>query len=270
MTDRLTDERWLLLDVGNTCIKAAVLVNGELIGFGFTNEYTIAAIDRLVQGFVGIEIPGRAAMATVNARSVGDAIAHALDRRQIRLAHVLASDGELLATGFLKHDLETPETTGIDRLLGVAGALNRSPEKCVVVVDCGSAITVNVGTADWVFRGGAILPGLQLSARALQSGTAALPLVEIHGPPVAPGRSTLEAIRVGLFYGLCGAISRLVDETTRRVQSDCFNPIDIYVTGGDAALLSPMLPMRHLVTPNLVLEGLAQFVLTRSRGESTD
>jgi type III pantothenate kinase len=109
--------------------------------------------------------------------------------------------------------LDEPDRVGIDRLLAAVAANRlRSPERPAVVVDLGSAITVDLVAADGVFEGGAILPGIAMAARALADQTDALPrspIAELTTPPPPIGTSTLAAIESGLFWGAIGAVREL-------------------------------------------------------------
>jgi type III pantothenate kinase len=130
---------------------------------------------------------------------------------------------------------------GIDRLLdAVAVNARRDPSRPAVIVDAGSAITVDAITADGSFVGGSIAIGLSLAARALHEFTYFLPLVSVAATPYAIGKSTPEAMQSGLFWGAVGAVKQLIAEVRRALGHD---PV-IYLTGGDAELLRS-----HLDTP---------------------
>src|SRR5688572_30389073 len=94
--------------------------------------------------------------------------------------------------------LPQPDMVGIDRLLGAVAANEvRDPARPAIVVDLGSAITVDLVAADGAFRGGAILPGIGMSARALHEFTDLLPLIEMHAlaePPSPVGNATVPAM----------------------------------------------------------------------------
>ncbi len=149
--------------------------------------------------------------------------------------------------------VDEPRRVGIDRLLN-AVAVNelRSENHPAVIVDSGTATTVDVVSADGAFEGGAILPGLALSAKALHEYTALLPLVSVpelgQATPEPLGRNTRAAIRSGLFWGQLGAVKELIQ---RQVAAD----VDIFVTGGGGALLAEHLP-RSRFESHLPLQGL--------------
>ena len=116
--------------------------------------------------------------------------------------------------------VERPDMVGVDRLLdAVAANRLRRPGRPAIVVDVGTAITVDLVSADGAFRGGAILPGIAMSARAMHEFTDLLPLIEMSelgSPPPAVGTSTVSAMRSGLFWGAVGSIRELVGRMIER------------------------------------------------------
>ena len=150
---------------------------------------------------------------------------------------------------------------GIDRLLD-AVAVNhlRQPDRPAVVIDVGSAITVDLVSAEGAFRGGAIAPGIGMSARAMHAFTDLLPLVEaseLTTPPPALGKSTLPAMRSGLFWGAVGTIRELVAQISRGL--DC--PCDVFLTGGAGPAVAELLGREVRHVPHLTLAGIALSVL---------
>jgi type III pantothenate kinase len=148
--------------------------------------------------------------------------------------------------------LAEPEKAGIDRLLdAVAANLRRRPDRAAVIVDAGSAVTVDLVDESGAFAGGAIFPGLRLMAKALHDYTALLPVIEIPRdlPPV-PGKTTIAAMELGIFWSVVGGIEAITSEFRRRVPS-----LDIFLTGGDAALLHLVLS-DGILWPEMTLEGL--------------
>ena len=157
--------------------------------------------------------------------------------------------------------VEKPERVGMDRLVGAVAANRlRRPKRAAIVIDLGTAVTVDRIDADGAFAGGAILPGIAMAARALHDHTDALPHLPVAlsgAPPAALGKSTEGAIEAGLFWGTVGAVHELIQ---RLSESDSAEP-DIMVTGGDSAVLAKILleranqHVRHV--PHLVLSGIA-------------
>jgi type III pantothenate kinase len=162
----------------------------------------------------------------------------------------------------LRVNVELPEKVGIDRLLdAVAANALRALDEPVVVVDAGTATTVNYISAEGAFEGGAILTGIELGARALHQYTALLPLIDVPSlllHPVEPlGRNTPAAIGSGLWFGQVGAVRELV---ARLSESASRTPL-VLVTGGNGRWLAPALGSHVRFEPDLALRGLA-FVAT--------
>jgi type III pantothenate kinase len=153
--------------------------------------------------------------------------------------------------------LERPDMVGIDRLVD-AVAVNRlrQPGRPAVIVDVGSAITVDLVSADGAFLGGAILPGLAMSARAMHEFTDLLPLIEtadLYEPPLALGTCTEEAMRSGLFWGAVGAIRMLIDELGQHAGG---TP-QVFLTGGAGVAVAELLGADARHVPHLTLAGIA-------------
>lgn len=156
----------------------------------------------------------------------------------------------------LEINVESPERVGMDRLIAaVAANQRREPHRPAIIVDAGTAITVDLVDADGVFQGGVILPGFRLSARALADGTDLLPNVDATFRNEAPqviGKSTTAAIRSGLFWGGVGAIRELVARTSAELQT----APQIFVTGGDAERVTGYLAEDAQFVSDLVLRGV--------------
>jgi type III pantothenate kinase len=153
----------------------------------------------------------------------------------------------------MRTEVTEPARLGADRLLAALAAYRRTGGPCIVV-DFGTAITVNAVRADGAFIGGAIFPGLSMMAGALGDGTAQLPRIPVPdaAPPV--GRNTEEAIAAGLLHGTAGAAANLIIVASGVVGEDA----RVFLTGGDAARVANFLPPDcRAVSPDLVLEGLA-------------
>jgi type III pantothenate kinase len=146
---------------------------------------------------------------------------------------------------------------GVDRLADAA-AVNclRGTGLPALIIDLGSALKVDMVSAEGAFAGGAIMPGIGMSARALHEYTDLLPLVEVTDVPPALGTSTVAAMQSGLYWGAVGAARELV---ARLFAGGPRGPI--YLTGGAGALLAGVLadasdePPQFV--PHLTLAGIA-------------
>jgi type III pantothenate kinase len=160
-----------------------------------------------------------------------------------------------------RHDLlpleirvDSPELVGVDRLLNaVAANFHRSAKhqgrRPAVVVDAGTAVTVDFVSPDGAFEGGAIFPGRKLMAAALHDYTALLPLVAgAETPPPPVGANTAAAIEAGIHYAVAGGINQLI----RQLDAQAV----VFLTGGDAPLLQHSLDHRAILWPEMTLQGL--------------
>ena len=164
------------------------------------------------------------------------------------------SDSQLLSVDV---QLNSKSQVGIDRLLtAIAANRIRCPDDAAIVIDAGTATTVDLIAPDGRFQGGAILPGLTLATRSLHDYTALLPELsrqDLARPtPSALGRNTVDAIRAGVYLGHVAAIRSLIE---RLSDDHCRRPPDLFLTGGAAPVLSSALSAaRH--EPYLALQGL--------------
>jgi type III pantothenate kinase len=173
------------------------------------------------------------------------------ENRQPQITMLAAGDLQL-AVG-----VDRPDMVGIDRLLDAVAANHlRRPTRPAVVVDVGSAITVDLISEDGVFLGGAILPGIAMAARALHEFTDLLPLIdmaELTTPPPPVGTSTVPAMRSGLFWGAVGAIRQLTERFGAIVSGDP----QLFLTGGAGPAVAALLGRHAQHVPHLTLSAIA-------------
>lgn len=180
-----------------------------------------------------------------------------LRERQTGLKITLLAAGDLPLTVALPR----PDMVGIDRLVGAVAANRlRDSQRPAIVVDLGTAITVDLVDLQGVFLGGAILPGIGMSARALYEFTDLLPLLDmrvLREPPPALGRSTTDAMQSGLYWGAVGGVRELISRLAGdAVASDSAAP-QVFLTGGAAPAVASLLTSDALYVPHLVLGGIA-------------
>ena len=149
--------------------------------------------------------------------------------------------------------VDNPREVGADRVANAIGA-ERQFGAPVIVVDFGTATTVDLVGPDGSYRGGAIAPGLEVSADALVTHTAALRRVELSPPRSPVGRSTVEAIQSGLIYGYAGLVDGLVGRIMGTLEGSC----PVVATGGLAAAMIAFTTTVTALEPDLTLIGLAE------------
>lgn len=208
----------IAVDVGNARIKLGWFHDGDAATLP-QPEQTLRLAGRAVDftalaawlGPLGSAAPMAWYIGSVN-RPAATRLIDWLRQRRPQDRLLLLSAGDLP----LEVKLARPDMVGIDRLLDALAANQLRPAgRPAIVIDVGTAITVDMVSAAGAFLGGAILPGIAMSARALHEFTDLLPLVdvsELAAPPPALGVSTVSAMRAGLFWGTVGALRQLIDQ----------------------------------------------------------
>ena len=153
---------------------------------------------------------------------------------------------------------------GVDRIVDAFAAVTKYGAPCVVV-DFGTATTFNVVNADREYLGGAIAPGLVISAEALFGRTAQLPRVDIVKPKKAIGPSTTLSMQSGIYYGYVG----LVDGLLERIIEELNDRPKVIATGGLAKLVAGSSRFIETIDDTLTLEGL-RLLYARSEKENAD
>jgi len=146
---------------------------------------------------------------------------------------------------------ENPREVGADRIVNAVAAYARK-RRSLIVVDFGTATTFDVISARGEYLGGAISPGLVISAEALYQRASKLPRVEIACPPQVIAKNTVTSMQSGLFYGYVG----LVDGIVARMKQELRDDPCVLATGGLAGLIAPYSQSIDEVDPDLTLEGL--------------
>lgn len=149
------------------------------------------------------------------------------------------------------NEYECPQQLGCDRWAAIIGARALTPHGALCVIDCGTAVTIDAVTADHRFIGGVILPGIDLIQSSLSAGTADIAESREVFKQVF-GISTEQCVSGGSFIGSAGAIDRVLSE----MHAVLDEPV-LYITGGDARSLLPLLSHSPQYEPDLVLIGLA-------------
>jgi type III pantothenate kinase len=151
----------------------------------------------------------------------------------------------------IRLDVDEPLSVGADRIANTLAA-TRLFHVDTIVVDLGTATTYDCITADGVFIGGVIAPGLRSGAETLTRRTARLPRVDIEPPPSVIGRRTETALQSGILFGAVDAIDGIV----RRIRDEWGNQPLVVATGGLAPLIAPRCATVDRVEPFLTLHGL--------------
>ncbi len=152
----------------------------------------------------------------------------------------------------IKIRYDDPRTFGADRLAVLVAAKAKYGAPCILI-DFGTATTFNVLDANGDFIGGAITPGLNMSAQALHEFTARLPLIEISAPERAIATNTRDALRAGIILGYVGQVEGLVARFKREMNEP---KARVIATGGMSGLIASQTQAIEIVDRELALDGL--------------
>ena len=246
----------LLLDVGNTRVKWGVFEDGRIRKTGHivqnkVKEQGLAALTSRLPRAVDAVLVSNVAGPTFATRLSGVIGMHC--QRDVHFAKT-----ERQACG-VRNGYRQPRRMGVDRWVAMIGAWAEIQGACVVV-DAGTAVTIDVVDDDGQHLGGQILPGVALMSAALAASTSDIPPAG-HRVPAATsgldifGDSTAKAVRNGAWNAVVGAVERAI--TTLR--SNAYDPV-VVLTGGDASRMLTALGTEPLHRPNLVLQGLARML----------
>ena len=148
--------------------------------------------------------------------------------------------------------LDDPATLASDLLVAAVGALDVY-EPPLILIDMGTATTVTVLDGEGAFRGGAIIPGVQLSLSALASHTSLLPAISLDAPPHAIGSNTVDCMKSGSILGAALLLDGMID----RMEAELGQKATVVATGGLARCIVPICTHEILLNEDLLLYGLA-------------
>lgn len=229
------------IDIGNTFLKWRLVSGKEVVQKGsiLTSEFGVAAFQSIAD--IAIE--------TVRIGSVASA---ERDERLVEVCQTLWQLDAVFAKTSMQcagviNSYQDPSKMGVDRWLAMIAAY-KAVNKAVVVIDCGSAITVDYLSAEGKHQGGYIIPGLRLMRESLLQNTAQVRFEKDHiGVVTHPGVSTAEAVLHGSSY--------LFKALARELKRDLASEVDMFITGGDGALMHELVAAGRY-EPDLVMDGL--------------
>ncbi|WP_428389065.1 type III pantothenate kinase [Mucisphaera sp.] len=250
----------LAISVGNTRTRVGAYVDGKLVESAtFLNERH----DRVMDAISDAIRPLRDHQdAPVLMGSVNPTFSNPIEEELAKLGRPLHRVERDLPIP-IGRQLDPEALVGEDRLLNAAGAFDVL-KQALVVVDAGTAVTVDLVDGAGTFHGGAILPGAQMMLDALASRAALLPEVEFARPNEIVGHSTTEAMLTGVYHGLRGAVRELIER-----YADVSGQFPLVVaTGGDADLLFREWELVDRIVPDLTLMGLEVTLRTAMERET--
>jgi len=239
----------LLVDIGNTRSKFALSEDRSVrSAFTVSNEELSAEV--LNSHCSESLVPASAWISSVGPGAVLSLIDSWITVRFKMAATHVSVSGEVCGVTNGYHDLDK---LGVDRWVAAIGARQVEDKLDLIIIDAGTALTVDWLSRNNVFEGGIIFPGYELMHRALVGNTAGIES-KMQLTERIIGKTTSECVNSGISYGLVGAVERIVKEMQKHIKKQCA----VIVTGGGAEALSSMMNIEFRLEPRLVLLGLAQ------------
>ena len=250
----------LTMDVGNTTIQGGLFEdNDNILVFRKSTAQSLSSdeIGLFLRDVINLNGFDYKKIEKIACCSVVPSLNHAIANSFVKYFGI---EGLFVQSGIktgLKLKYANPKEIGADRIAAGVGASFLKPKQDLIIIDMGTATTIDVVTKENEYLGGAILPGIKTSVTALASGTAKLPPVEIIKPQKACGSSTVEAIKSGVYYGQTGSIKEIINLYNKQI----FKNKKPYVmgTGGFARLLESENIFDEIV-PELVHIGLKRIL----------
>ncbi len=249
----------LAIDIGNTNIVLGVFDGATILHswrLTTTRERTGDELGLLVEGlFTNAKLDRRKISGVILASVVPPLTVPAQEMVQRYFGLKTLTVDTTITTGMpILYD--TPADVGADRIVnGIAAyeKYGRAAKSALVVVDFGTATTLDAISAKGEYLGGAICPGVTISAEALFQRAARLPKIDVRKPATVIGRTTVGAMESGLFWGYVDMVEGLV----RRMSAELGGGnVQCVATGGLASVIAPETKLIDHVDPDLTLDGL--------------
>ncbi|KGL61893.1 type III pantothenate kinase [Polaribacter sp. Hel1_85] len=235
----------LIIDVGNTRVKAAVFEKDTLVELVFFDKRRILSeIKKIVKKYS----ISKGIMS--NVASISD-----LKLKKLQKIVQIRSISSSTKVPF-KNLYKTPKTLGVDRIALVAGAVSQFLNKNVLVIDAGTCITFDFVNSKGEYLGGAISPGIKMRFNSLNYFTANLPLLEKEEVCNFIGSSTKESMNSGIVNGVIQEIDGIINQYKKK-----YYDLTVVLTGGDTNFLSKQLKSSIFANQNFLLQGLNKILI---------
>lgn len=240
----------LLIDIGNTRLKWAVLIDAALSRYGSCLYRQGDA--ELAVSWGELPRPDAVYCASVAAAEFNDWLAQEVSQRWGLGVEMLETTAECAG---VTNGYQQPSKLGVDRWAALIGAHHLLPGP-VCVVDCGSAVTVDALDGSGQHLGGWIVPGLWMQRESLLSQTAGINERDTLASANEWGRDTAEGMQRGTFESIAG----LIERSRQKLQAQLGTAMTVMMTGGDATQVIPLLDFSPRYEEHLVLLGMARMV----------
>jgi len=242
------------IDIGNTNIVLGVFDQEKLVEnwrVGTNTQITpdeYAMIFKDLFNFTGLEFKQITGVIISSVVPPLLPVMSAMSRKYFRIEPMIVTN-ETRSGISVRYD--NPKEVGADRLVNAAAAYKRYGGP-LIIVDFGTATTFCAVSRNGEYLGGAICPGVKISAEALFQRASKLPRVELVKPGRIIGSDTIGAMQAGIIYGYAGLVDGIVERMKKELSEDA----RVIATGGLAELIAPETKTIREIEPDLTLQGL--------------
>lgn len=236
----------LTIDQGNSSAKVAVFDGAALVTARRYETLSVADVENIAAHY-------NVRQAIYSSVRLGDSPVQEAVKNIADKVMILEHDTPMPMT----IDYATPSTLGHDRIAAAVGAIYEAEGTNRLIIDAGTAVTLDIVTADGHYRGGNISPGLRMRFEALHHYTSRLPLIDIDGDIPFIGYDTATAIRSGVTLGLIGEIESYITHMRRQLSEE----LKVIITGGDSHVIASLIDEPLCIDENLLMKGLNRILL---------
>ena len=244
----------LAIDIGNTNIVIGCMKDDEIVF-----KARIATERQRTSDQYGVEIKNMIEAFGVNLKEIDDCIISSVvppvfNSVRTGVLKIIGKQPMVVSPGLktgLNIHVDVPSQVGSDRIVIAVAALAEY-EAPLILMDLGTATTIEVVEPDNVYLGGVIFPGVMVSLDALTSRAAQLPGISLDKPKAVIGKNTIDCMRSGMMYGTAAMLDGLIERIEEELGHEC----TIVATGGLAKFITPLCKREIILEGDLLLKGL--------------
>ena len=246
----------LLVDLGNSRLKWASHQNGQLCSVGCLKYDEENLATSISAAWSSLPAPGKIYVSSDVDSRLTAVLSQWVEKQWATVAHIITPKDHAYG---VKNAYQDPLQLGTDRWAALV-AVRNNIKGAAIIIDCGTAITIDVMNAKGEHLGGMIIPGIQMMQQSLFKGTHKINRTDEKNEPVltALGKNTREGVRSGIHTAVIAFINETISRATRQTMPQTkTEKMTNVITGGDADVILPFLDNSVIHKPTLVLEGLA-------------
>ncbi len=244
----------LAIDIGNTHIVLGGITDGSVDFMARLSTNHIKTEDEYGMDIMNVLKLYNVERNAIEGGIISSVVPGILSRIKLSVKKVIGKEPLVVGPGVktgLNILMDDPGTVGSDRVVSAVAALNEF-KLPVIIVDMGTATTIDVIDKNKNYIGGAIMPGVEIGLQALSARTAQLPAIGLETPKRAIGKNTVDCMKSGVVFGTAGMIDGCVERIKEELNEDC----SVIITGGLGKNFAEVCRGNYIYDEELLLKGL--------------